>query len=120
MHSRGGVKQGGPLAMVAYIIGILLLIKNLKAEFPDATHPYYDDYSGAQRTFARVKPYFNLLKRIGPGQGYYPKPSKRFWLCICTISKLEKCLAYVIGLRWARACVILAVLLGMTIPNLIA
>ena len=69
--------KGGSLAMVAHGIGILLIIKNLKTEFADATHPWYDDDSDSLGTFANVKLYFNLLKRFGPRRGYYPKPSKR-------------------------------------------
>ena len=51
-----------PLAMVAYGIGILLMIKNLKAGFPDVTQPWYDDDAGALGIFARVGSYFNSLK----------------------------------------------------------
>ena len=47
MHSREGVPQGDPLDMVAYGIGILPLIKNLKAEFTDVTQPWYADDAGA-------------------------------------------------------------------------
>ena len=47
--------QGEPLAMVAYIIGILLLIKNLKAEFPGVAQPWYADDSGALGTFTIVE-----------------------------------------------------------------
>ena len=43
MHSREGVTQGDPLAMVTYGIGILPLIKWLKEEFPDVNHLWYAD-----------------------------------------------------------------------------
>ena len=33
--------------MVAYVIGIPPLIKNLKWEILDITHPWYDDNAGA-------------------------------------------------------------------------
>ena len=68
--------QGYPLAMVAYGIGVLPLRKRLKVEYPDVTQPWYADDSGALGTFDIIGLYFNLLKRFGPGSGYYPKPSK--------------------------------------------
>ena len=70
LHSRKGVSQGYPLAMVAYGIGILPMIKNLQSEFPDATHPCCADDAGALGTFGNIELYFNLLKRFGPGHGY--------------------------------------------------
>ena len=76
LHSKEGVMQGGPLAMIAYRIGILPLIKNLKREIPDVTQPWYDDGDGSLGKFARLETYFHLLTRQGPGRGYYPKPSK--------------------------------------------
>ena len=48
--------------MFAYGIGILLLIKQLKAVFLDVTQPWYANNSGTLGTFARVGSYFNLLK----------------------------------------------------------
>ena len=65
------MSQGDPLAMVDYGIGILPLIKNMKAEFPDDNHPWYADDVGALGKFSRIKSYFNSLKRLGPGGGYY-------------------------------------------------
>ena len=62
--------------MIYYGIGILLLIINLKTEFPDVTQPWYADNAGALGMFAKIKAYFYSLKRHGPGQGYYPEPSK--------------------------------------------
>ena len=43
--------QGDPLYMVAYGIGIILLIKRLKSTFPDVTHSWYAGDTGALGTF---------------------------------------------------------------------
>ena len=61
--------------MVAYDIGIIPLIKLLKEKFPDVTKPWYADNTGALGMFAKIKLYFNFLKRFRPGRGYLPKPS---------------------------------------------
>ena len=47
--------QGGALDMVSYSMGILPLIKNLKAGFPDVTQPWYADDFCALGNFTRVK-----------------------------------------------------------------
>ena len=62
--------------MVAYGIGIIPLIKNLKTLFPDVTHPWYTENDSARGAFVNFELYFNLLKRFVPRCGYYPKPSK--------------------------------------------
>ena len=49
--------QGYTVPMVAYGIDILPLIKNLKSEFPDVTHPWYADDVSALGTFTIVKRY---------------------------------------------------------------
>ena len=77
LHSKEGVAQGDPLAMISYKIGILPLIKNLKQEIPDVTQPWYADDAGALGTFTRIETYFNLLTRQGLGHGYDPEPPKR-------------------------------------------
>ena len=76
LHSRKEVTQGDPLAMIAYGIGILPLIKNLKRAIPDVIQPWYTDAAGALGTFARLETYFDSLTCQGPGRGYHPKPSK--------------------------------------------
>ena len=70
LHSREGVTQGGPLAMITYRIRILPLIKNLKQAIPDVTQPWYADNAGALGTFTRLENYFDSLTHQGPGQGY--------------------------------------------------
>ena len=52
LNSREGVTQGHTPDMVTYGIGILPLIKQLKAEFPDIIDCWYDDDSGALGMFA--------------------------------------------------------------------
>ena len=68
--------QGDPLVMFIYSIGILPMIKNLKAKFPGITQLWYDDNSGALGTFARVESCFNLLKLFGLERRYYSEPFK--------------------------------------------
>ena len=67
--------QGDPLVMIAYGIGILPLIKNIKGEIPDVTQPWYADDVGDLGTFARLETYFDSLTRHGLGRGYHPDPT---------------------------------------------
>ena len=76
LHRTEGATQGDPLAIIAYVIGILSLIKNLKQEIPDVTQTWYADDYGSLGTFARIETYSNSLTRQGTGCGYYPEPSK--------------------------------------------
>ena len=45
--------HGDPLAMVAYVIGVLLMTKQM----PDVTQPWYDDNDGELGTFTNIKLY---------------------------------------------------------------
>ena len=51
MHSRAGMTQGEPVAMITYGIGIHSLIKNLKRGLPYVTHPWHAYDSGALGIF---------------------------------------------------------------------
>ena len=62
--------------MIAYGIGILPLIKNLKRAIPEVTQPWQADDAGALGTFARLETYFDSLTRQSPGQGYHPDRTK--------------------------------------------
>ena len=68
--------KGGPLALVAYNIGFLPLIKKMKAAYLEVTEPWYTDNSGALGKFNNVELYFNSLKLNGPAWGYYPYSTK--------------------------------------------
>ena len=73
----GVVVQVYPLAMVAYRIGIILMIKCLKSKYPDITHPWYAENAEALGTFDNLEQYFKALKCNGLAWGYYPNPTKR-------------------------------------------
>ena len=79
--------QGDPLATIAYRIGILPLIKNLKRMIPDATQSWYADDVGALGTFARLDKYFDFLTRQGLGWGYHPEQTKS--VVIARLENLE-------------------------------
>ena len=48
--------------MVAYDIGILLLIKRLKSKYPDITQPWYVGDADALGIFANIELYLNQMK----------------------------------------------------------
>ena len=68
--------QGDPLAMIAYGIKIIPLIKNLKQKIPDVTKTWYADNVVSLGTFEILDTYFDLLTRHGPERGYLPNPTK--------------------------------------------
>ena len=53
-HSKEGVTQGYPLAMIAYITGVLPLIRELHYSHPRFTQPWYADDAGAGGTFQHI------------------------------------------------------------------
>ena len=59
LHSREGVIQGDPLALVANRIGFLPLIKRLKAEYPEFTQTWFNRNAGAIGAFDNIELYFN-------------------------------------------------------------
>ena len=77
MHSKEGVTQGDPLAMIAYGIGFLPLFRVLRSAHLRVTKPWYADDAGAGGTFQQVQENFRDLQERGPARGYYPDPTKR-------------------------------------------
>ena len=54
MHSKKGVTQGDPLAMIAYGIGVLPLIRELQNIHPRFTQPWYSDDAGMGGRFQQI------------------------------------------------------------------
>ena len=76
LHRKEGVTQGDPLAMVAYGIGVLPLIRELRDTHPCVTQPWYADNPGTRETFQQVHAHFQGLQARGPARGYYPELTK--------------------------------------------
>jgi hypothetical protein len=76
IFSKEGVTQGEELSMFAYGMGILPLIRQLKAEFPQVEQPWYADDAGVSTKFDEIERFLRRLCEIGPLLGYYPKPTK--------------------------------------------
>ena len=62
--------------MIAYGIGFLLLIQELREAHPHVTQPWYADEAGAGGTFIDVKAHFQDLQARRPARGYYPDLTK--------------------------------------------
>ena len=76
LHSKEGVTQGDPLAIIAYGIGVLPFIRELWDAHPRVTQPWYADDVGAGGAFKDVQAHFQDLQARGPAQGYYLEPIK--------------------------------------------
>ena len=62
--------------MIAYGIGVLPLIRELREDHPLVTQPWYSDDVGAGGTFIDVQAHFQDLQAQGPAWGYYPETTK--------------------------------------------
>ena len=76
ISGKEGVIQGDPLSMFAYGIGMMPLMRQLKAKFPQVEQPWYADDAGADAKFDEIERFFRRLCEIGPLFGYYPEPTK--------------------------------------------
>ena len=71
MHSKEGVTQGDPLAMIVYRIGVLPLIRELREAHPRVIQPWYADDAGAGGTFKDVQAHFQDLQARGPARAMF-------------------------------------------------
>ena len=73
--SREGTTQGDNCASAVYSLSIKPLIDELKS-VGEASQAWFADDAAAGGKMTDVKEWGNLLYRIGPSYGYFPKPSK--------------------------------------------
>ena len=76
LHSKEGVTHGGSLAMIAYGIGVIPLIRELWGAHPRFTQTWYADDAGVGGTFHQILEHFRYLQTQGPARAYYSKPTK--------------------------------------------
>ena len=69
LHSKEGVTQGDPFAMIAYGIGVLSLIRDLRRAHPHVTQPWYSDEMVAGGKFVEIMDHLRDFQRRGPARG---------------------------------------------------
>ena len=119
MYLREGMKQGDPLAIVTYGIGVILLIKLPKDKFTDITQPRYTDDVGAFGMFTNIELYLDFLKLFILGHGYYPGPPKRVLIVHPENLEPGKRFGLSHGFKVCTGTHYLGGLSGMTSPNVI-
>ena len=75
-NSKEVMTQGGPLAMIAYGIGVLPLTRELWGSHPRVTQLWYADDVGAGGKFDHIQAHIRNLLASGPPRGYYLDPTK--------------------------------------------
>ena len=103
--------------MVAYGIGVLLLIKRVKAADHDVINPWYADDAKALGKFNNLERDFNSLKHNSPSWGYYPEPTKMILILYPENIEAGNFLAHIMGLQFSREHIILVVISGVINPK---
>ena len=78
--SKEGVTQGDPLVMILYGIALVLLAEYIQAAVPSVLQIWYADNSAFVGKASGIKQCMEILIRLGPVQGYHPKPAKLIYI----------------------------------------
>ena len=78
MHIKEGVAKGDPLAMIAYGIGVLHLIRELRGAHPQQIQMWYAYDAEAGGKFPHILAHLRDLQARGLPRGYFPEPNKSF------------------------------------------
>jgi hypothetical protein len=81
IHSKEGITQGDCLAMSLYGIALMPLTSKMREEFPEALQPSYCNDAGAADKALPNAQCLNFLVKFGPPYGYFPEPSKSYYIC---------------------------------------
>ena len=76
LHSKEGVTQGDPLTMIAYVIRVLPLIRDIQRSHPHVTQPWHVSNAGAGGKFKHILAHLQDLQTQGPPRGYYQELTK--------------------------------------------
>ena len=75
LHSKEVVTQGGSLSMIAYYVGILPLIRELRVAHPHTTQLWYADESGTGSKLEALQEHIQYLMARVPPWGYLLEPT---------------------------------------------
>ncbi len=73
--------QGNCLTMSLYGIALMPLASKMCEEFPEALQPWYCDHAGAADKALPNAQCLNFFVKLGPPYGFFPKPSKSYYIC---------------------------------------
>ena len=91
LHSKKGVNQGGPLAMISYDIGILPLIRELCTAYPHITQPWHEDGLGAGGAFDALQEHMRDFLARGTLREYFLEPTKNILvISLWNVQQAEK------------------------------
>ena len=72
LGSKEGMTQGRGLAMIAYGIGVLSFIRDIREAHTRVTHPWCADYAKVWVTCERILDHFQDMQARGSPRGYLP------------------------------------------------
>jgi len=81
LHLKEGVSQGCVFSMDLYAIGLLPLAEGMREAIPEALQPWFADDGAATGAADANAKCLKYLCEHGPAHGYYPSPSKSWYIC---------------------------------------
>ena len=73
LYRKLGVTHGDTLAIIMYVLGFILIIRELQAAHSKVTQPWYADNAGAGGTFTLLQAHLDDILSQGPTRGYFPE-----------------------------------------------
>jgi hypothetical protein len=81
IHSKKGIMQGDCLAMSLYRLALLPLASRMRETIPEALQPWYCNNAGAAGMALPNACCLDFLMKFGLYYGYFPEPSKLYYIC---------------------------------------
>ena len=70
------MNQRDPLSIIAYVIGVLPIIRQLWGAHPRVTHLWYANDAGGRGKLKHILTHLWDLQARSPPRGYFPEPTK--------------------------------------------
>ena len=81
IHSQEGITQGDCFAMSLYGVALMPLATRMRETIPEALQPWFCDDAGAAGKALPNAQCLDFLVKFGPQYGYFPEPSKSYYIC---------------------------------------
>ena len=81
IHSKEEITQGDCLAMSLYEVALMSLASKMCNAIHEALQPWYCDDAGVAGKAVPNVQCLDFLVKFGPTYGYFPEPSKLYYIC---------------------------------------